>query len=555
MSGTPTFILILLAVTACGSGTANTESVPASSSGVDGAAGANSGAPGAKPSGGQTTGVAPSGGPSTSLTPGASGPGPVGPATAGMPTTGGDIGATGGTGSTGAVGGTGGGGFAGGVTEAGSAGDIQSDAGGGGAGGNTDGGANGGGALGNDTDAGGQTALPGDMPVMGDLPLVYEEEFTGEDCPTPPLPGFAELESIAHLPDPFLMASGERMTRRAQWRCRRAELKAILEKYDVGAKPGKPSTVDASLDGNQITINVAEGGSSFTMTATIARPANAAIGPIPAIIGINSPTGSLPANVFSSRGIATITYNANELASTSFNGPARNSGNFYNLYPTTDAGFMIRWAWGVSRLIDALEELPEANIDLKHLAVSGCSYQGKIALYAGAFDERIALTIPHESGGGGTISWRYSQMLEKRDNTEVENLLHAQGAPWYAQALMQFNNDPNKLPFDHHELIAMVAPRAFLAIESTAIARMGAEAARVDALAAREVWTALGVPDRMGASEENVNHCVWHDGFTPDLEAYVDKYLLEKDTNTDILRSVFTIDTDTWIPWETPELD
>jgi hypothetical protein len=84
---------------------------------------------------------------------------------------------------------------------------------------------------------------------------------------------------------------------------------------------------------------------------------------------------------------------------------------------------------------------------------------------------------------------------------------------------------------------------------------MGAEAARVDALAAREVWTALGVPLRLGASEENTNHCVWHNGFTPDLEAYVDRYLLGKeDVDTDILRSKYTIDTDTWIPWETPTL-
>jgi hypothetical protein len=48
----------------------------------------------------------------------------------------------------------------------------------------------------------------------------------------------------------------------------------------------------------------------------------------------------------------------------------------------------------------------------------------------------------------------------------------------------------------------IIAPRAVLMIESSQIPRMGAEAARVDALAAREVWNALGVPDRMGATEE-----------------------------------------------------
>jgi hypothetical protein len=48
--------------------------------------------------------------------------------------------------------------------------------------------------------------------------------------------------------------------------------------------------------------------------------------------------------------------------------------------------------------------------------------------------------------------------------------------------------------FDHHELIAMIAPRALLMIESSQIPRMGAETAR-------EVWKALGVPDRMGVGK------------------------------------------------------
>lgn len=403
--------------------------------------------------------------------------------------------------------------------------------------------------------AGGDSGSGGGV-VIGDLPLVYDEEHTGADCADPVLPSFGELESISHLPDPFLMPDGERMTSRVQWRCQRHKIRRVLEEYDVGLKPGKPSTFEASFEGNTLSIVLGEGGNSFTLTAPINRPASAGDGPIPAIIGINSPTGSLPAEVFSSRGIATITFSSDQLHGNGFSGTSRQSGNFWDLYPGATAGSMIRWAWGVSRIIDALQELPETNIDTTHLAVSGCSFQGKIALYAGAFDERIALTIPHESGGGGTISWRYSDMLEDRDNTEVENLHHALGAPWYHPDLGQFADVPEKLPFDHHELIAMVAPRAFLAVESSQIARMGAEAARVDALAARRVYSALGVPYRMGATEENTGHCSWHDGYTADLEAYVDKYLLgHVEVDTDILRSIYDIDTDTWIPWETPELE
>jgi hypothetical protein len=394
-----------------------------------------------------------------------------------------------------------------------------------------------------------------------EMPLVYQMENTGADCTKSPLPDFSALPSIPYLPDPFLKADGNRITTRDEWRCRRAEIKAMIEQYDVGKKPGRPGEYKATFKDNTLFITVSDGTNAFEITAAINRPDGAPNGPIPAIIGINSPTGSLPREPFSKRGIATITYRASQVAPTAFGGITRTSGNFSKLYPESTAGYMIRWAWGISRIIDALERLEDPMIDPKRIAVSGCSFQGKIALYAGAFDERIALTIPQESGGGGTISWRYSDMLEKRDKTEVENLMHAQGSstnfPWYAAALRQFNNAPDKLPFDHHELIAMIAPRAVLMIESSQIPRMGAEAARVDALAAREVWKALGAADRMGATEENIGHCQWHTNFTPALEAYLDRFLLGKQdgASTDILRSKFTeVDRAKWIPWTAPEL-
>ena len=62
---------------------------------------------------------------------------------------------------------------------------------------------------------------------------------------------------------------------------------------------------------------------------------------------------------------------------------------------------MTAWVWGVSRIIDALEQTPEAKINFNKLAVTGCSRDGKGALMAGAFEPRFALTIPQESGSGG----------------------------------------------------------------------------------------------------------------------------------------------------------
>ena len=396
------------------------------------------------------------------------------------------------------------------------------------------------------------------MVCAQEMPLVYGVEDTGADVKVPPLPEFDELVSIPFLPDPFEKLDGTRIKSREEWTERRAEIKAMIEKYGAGEKPGKPSIFEPSFSGNTITIKVGEGDQSFQMTASISRPANAPVNkPIPAIIQL----GSLPKKFFDERGIAIINYNAGQLISTGFGGVNYQSGNFIKLYPDSDAGSFIRWAWGVSRIIDALEALPEAMIDTKHLAVSGCSFMGKMALYSSAFDERIALTIPHESGGGGTISWRYSDMLEKRDNTEVENLLHAQGGsddfPWYASALRQFNQEPDKLPYDQHELIAMIAPRAVLMIESSQVARMGAEAARIDHLAAKEVYKALGIPDRIGVVEENQGHCSWNQNYNPFLEAFLDKFLLEKDDAgaTGEMKSKFQdLDTEKWIPWKTQEL-
>jgi hypothetical protein len=399
--------------------------------------------------------------------------------------------------------------------------------------------------------------------AFGPAPLVYTNEFMGANCTKPSLNADpTTYPAITTLPDPFLMADGKtRIKSFTEWNCRRAEIKAMIEKYETGEKPGKPDKLVATLSNNTINISITVGSNSITMSAPISYPNGKPSAPIPAIIGINGATGSLPVDVFKKRGIATIVFTSSQIHSDGMMGGSatRTNGNFSKLYPESRAGSMIRWAWGVSRIIDALEALPDAMVDTKHLAISGCSYQGKIALYSGAFDERIALVLPHESGGGGTISWRYSDMLEDRDKTEVENLHHAQGCVWYGELLGKYvptSVSPNSLPFDQHELIGMIAPRAVLCIESSKIARMGAEAARCSHLAARKIWTAMGVPDRMGATEENTDHCVWASGYTKDLEAFVDKFLLGKSVETNILRSKFTsIDEKKWITWETPALN
>ena len=392
--------------------------------------------------------------------------------------------------------------------------------------------------------AGGSTGGSG-----GPLPPVYTTENTGADCARPPLPAFGALTTVAALPDPFLMASGSRMTSRADWRCRRAEIGTLIQNYELGTKPAPPSNITATFTDGLLTVHVTDGGGSITLTTTITTPSGA--GPFPAVIGMDtSGTGALPASIFTGRGIATMTFMSSQLTPQQ---PNRGQGAIYGLYPDPKVGSLILWAWGVSRIIDGLTMTAAQNkIDVKRLAVTGCSYAGKMALYAGAFDERIALTIPEESGGGGEAAWRFSAT-----QTGTEDLEHAQGTAWYLQGLTQFNNsNVGKLPFDQHELAAMVAPRALLTIGNPDITYLSTEAGYVSMKAATEVYKALGVPDRIGFSQVGGHaHCAFPTSQTPDVQAFVDKFLVgNTSANTSVAKSPYNTNLSQWITWSTPQL-
>ena len=88
------------------------------------------------------------------------------------------------------------------------------------------------------------------------------------------------------------------------------------------------------------------------------------------------------------------------------------------------------------RAVDVLESLLE--VDRKHIGVMGHSLGGKEALYAAAFDERIKAAVSSEGG----IGLRFSNW----------------DADWY---LGPGINSPD-FKHENHEILALVAPRAFL---------------------------------------------------------------------------------------------
>ena len=118
-----------------------------------------------------------------------------------------------------------------------------------------------------------------------------------------------------------------------------------------------------------------------------------------------------------------------------------------------------------------------------------------------------------------------------------------------------------KLPHDHHELIAMIAPRAVIALGNPGYEWLGDESGYKSMMAATEVWKAMGIEDRIGFDFTGGHeHCQAASNQTKSVTAFVDKFLRDKDANTDIHVKPtngkgFKIDNyGDWIDWETPNL-
>jgi hypothetical protein len=385
------------------------------------------------------------------------------------------------------------------------------------------------------------------MGLFAQIPLVYNVENTGASYPLPPLPTINQLPVVEPLPDPFMWSNGSgRSVNFSDWSRRRSEIKAEIENYEIGTKPARPATITASYVGGTLTVVVTRNGQTLTLSSQVSLPSGS--GRFPAVIGMNSATGSIPSDIFTTRNIARITFNHNQV--TSYPTPQA-SDPYFRLYPEynrDNIGQYSAWAWGVSRIIDGLELVQSSlPIDLSHLAVTGCSYAGKMALFAGAFDERIALTIAQESGGGGAPAWRVSETIG-----DVEKL-GATSHEWFKESMFQFaGTNVSKLPHDHHELMAMVAPRALLVTGNTDYMWLANPSCYVSARAAHEVWKTFGIGDRFGFYIDGGHgHCAIPNSQRPAIEAFVDKFLRgNTSVNTNITVHPYpTFDYERWYKW------
>jgi dienelactone hydrolase len=133
------------------------------------------------------------------------------------------------------------------------------------------------------------------------------------------------------------------------------------------------------------------------------------------------------------------------------------SDQYIEVYPDYDFSCLGRWAWSASRAVDYLVTLPEVAKD--QIGLTGHSRNGKQALLAAAFDERIGAVIPSSGNTGEIIPWRYNTDIFSIESLE---LLTGAQSHWFHPRLRFFAGREHKLPVDQHTLIAMVAPRGVI---------------------------------------------------------------------------------------------
>ncbi len=328
-----------------------------------------------------------------------------------------------------------------------------------------------------------------------------------------PAPNYDEAKVPAYtLPDPLVLASGQRVRDAATWNNkRRPEILELFRKYVYGRTPGKPesgkpermsfetTSIDKQALGGtavrkQVTIFFSGDKKGPKMDLLLYLPARAK-GRVPLFLGLNfngnltvsadagiqlgevwrrdrnAPGGLAKVQATENmRGTSASQWQVEKILAHGF-GLA--TACYHDIDPDFDDGFQNgvqplfykpgqtrpaadewgsigAWAWGLSRALDYLET--DKDVDARRVAVMGHSRLGKTALWAAAQDARFALAISNESGeGGAAISRRMYGENVKDLNTSFPH--------WFCANYREFNDRVNDLPVDQHMLLALIAPR------------------------------------------------------------------------------------------------
>ena len=165
--------------------------------------------------------------------------------------------------------------------------------------------------------------------------------------------------------------------------------------------------------------------------------------------------------------------------------------------PRKSWGTLISWAWGLTKAVDYIQT--DQDIDHTKIIVQGHSRRGKAALLAGAFDERIAMVIAHQSGTGGTASFRGATFRERPSMIANGSFIYPymsepnQLTHWFSQYFRTWTNDLTDLPIDSHLTMALIAPRPLMDVQGTKDFWTGPNSAWKMMKKVNKLYTFLGV--------------------------------------------------------------
>jgi len=372
-------------------------------------------------------------------------------------------------------------------------------------------------------------------------------------------------KEIHGLPELMRFSDGGSVAAPEDWERRRGEILSLYAECVYGSMPDPAGeTIAYALSDEPAT------GKKLMTVAISARGRSAKIAALISLPWGDAPAGGFPffleympwhyQDWFTGKWITAVSPNCTYAAGRGYAGiqydPARSArddasytGAFYTLYPYDPSdpagqrGVLLAWAWGVSKILDALEAGAGAELGINPAlsVVGGVSRFGKSAAVAGAYDPRIRVTVPACSGLGGVAVFRTDNSGKAYDLTSLggprkwvnesknEPLSNLQGGEgyWFCGSFARFPS-ARALPVDQHMLCALMAGRNRHLIIVTGITSEGwnnTEGQCLAFAAARPAWELMGCGDQISMLIHLDGHAILP-GDLQSILAYCDERLL-----------------------------